>query len=144
MIERKDISSWISGPPTEPGHYPGRALGLPRSGPGSIGRPGRRVLALCIDWAACLAISAAFFHSDSLATLGVFAVEQIGLVGTVGYGLGHRLLGLKVVRLGGSPAGIPAAILRTILLCLVIPAVVFDVDQRGLHDKAAKTVLVRI
>ena len=143
MIERRDFSSWISGPPTEPGHYPGRALGLPRTGPGSIARPGRRVVALCVDWAACLAISAAFFHGDSLVTLGIFALEQILLVGTVGYGLGHRLLGLKVVRLGGGPAGFSAAILRTLLLCLVIPAVVFDVDQRGLHDKAAKTVLVR-
>ncbi|WP_138442933.1 RDD family protein [Sinomonas susongensis] len=144
MIDRRDVSSWISGPPTEPGHYPGRGLGLPRTGPGSIARPGRRVVALCIDWAACLLISTAFFHGNSSATLGIFAVEQIVLVGTVGYSLGHRALGLKVVRLGGAPAGIPAAILRTVLLCLVIPAVVFDVDQRGLHDKAAKTVLVRL
>ncbi|NUP73794.1 MAG: RDD family protein [Sinomonas sp.] len=144
MIERRDIGSWISGPPTEPGYFPGRALGLPRTGPGSVARPGRRVVALCIDWAACLAISAAFFGGDSLATLGVFAVEQIALVGTLGFGLGHRILGLKVVRLGGAQAGIPAAIVRTILLCLVIPAVVFDADQRGLHDKAANTVLIRI
>ncbi|MCH6470606.1 RDD family protein [Sinomonas terrae] len=144
MIDRRDLSSWISGPPTEPGHYPGRALGLPRTGRGSIARPGRRVVALCIDWAACLLISSAFFHGNSSATLGIFALEQIVLVGTVGYSLGHRVLGLKVVRLGGAPAGIPAAILRTVLLCLVIPAVVFDADQRGLHDKAAKTLLVRL
>ena len=144
MIDRRDLSSWISGPPTEPGHYPGRALGLPRTGRGSIARPGRRVVALCIDWAACLLISTAFFHGNSSATLGIFALEQIVLVGTVGYSLGHRVLGLKVVRLGGAPAGIPAAILRAVLLCLVIPAVVFDADQRGLHDKAAKTVLVRV
>ena len=144
MIERRDFSSWISGLPSEPGHYPGRALGLPRSGPGSIARPGRRVVALCVDWAACLLISTAFFHGDSLVTLGIFAVEQILLVGTVGYGLGHRLMGLKVMRLGGGAAGFSAAVLRTVLLCFVIPAVVFDVDQRGLHDKAAKTVLVRM
>jgi uncharacterized RDD family membrane protein YckC len=144
VIDRRDLSSWISGPPTEPGHYPGRALGLPRTGRGSIARPGRRVVALCIDWAACLLISTAFFNGNSSATLGIFALEQIVLVGTVGYSLGHRVLGLKVVRLGGAPAGIPAAILRAVLLCLVIPAVVFDADQRGLHDKAAKTVLVRV
>lgn len=101
-------------------------------------------MALCIDWAACLLISTAFFHSNSSATLGIFALEQMILVGTVGYSLGHRVLGLKVVRLGGAPAGLPAAILRTVLLCLVVPAVVFDSDQRGLHDKAAGTVLVRL
>jgi uncharacterized RDD family membrane protein YckC len=40
--------------------------------------------------------------------------------------------------------GIPRAALRTLLLCLVIPAVVFDPDQRGAHDKAAGTVVVRL
>ncbi|MEA5454241.1 RDD family protein [Sinomonas sp. JGH33] len=144
MIDRRDIGSWLSGPPTEPDYYPGRALGLPRTGSGSVARPGRRVVALCIDWAACLLISAAFFQSDSIATLAVFAAEQMVLVGTAGFGLGHRVVGIKVVRLGGDPAGIPAAIIRTLLLCLVIPAVVFDADQRGLHDKVAKTVLVRM
>ncbi|WP_138413831.1 RDD family protein [Sinomonas gamaensis] len=143
MIDRRDIGSWISGPPTEPGHFPGKGLGLPRGGSGSIARPGRRILALCVDWAACLLISTAFFHGNSFATLSIFAAEQMALVGTVGYGLGHRLLGLRVERLGGGPAGIPAAIVRALLLCLVIPAVVFDADQRGLHDKAARTVLLR-
>ena len=32
---------------------------------------------------------------------------------------------------------------RTALLIVVIPAVIWDADQRGLHDKAAGTVLVR-
>jgi hypothetical protein len=34
-------------------------------------------------------------------------------------------------------------IVRTLLLIVVIPAVVWDADQRGLHDKAAGTVLIR-
>ena len=57
---------------------------------------------------------------------------------------GRYRLGIHVVRLGGTPAGPLAALVRTLLLCLVIPAVIFDPDQRGLHDKAAKTVLVRM
>jgi hypothetical protein len=32
---------------------------------------------------------------------------------------------------------------RTVLLCLLIPAFITDRDQRGLHDRAAGTVLVR-
>jgi uncharacterized RDD family membrane protein YckC len=32
---------------------------------------------------------------------------------------------------------------RTVLLCLVIPAFIWDRDGRGLHDKAAGTVVVR-
>jgi uncharacterized RDD family membrane protein YckC len=79
----------------------------------------------------------------------VFAIEQILLIGTLGYSIGHRIVGIHVVRLGGGPAGpIPAgpipAVVRTLLLCLVIPAVIFDADQRGLHDKAVNTVLVRM
>jgi hypothetical protein len=31
-----------------------------------------------------------------------------------------------------------------VLLCLVVPPLVFDRDQRGLHDKAAKSVAVRM
>ena len=144
MIERKDIGSWISGPQLPEGDYPGRRLGMPRTGSGSVGRTGRRVLGLCIDWAASYAIAAAFFGGDQMAILAVFAVEQILLVGFAGFGLGHRIAGLKVRRLDGGPVGIPRAALRTLLLCLVIPAVIFDLDQRGLHDKASGTVVTRL
>ncbi|GAB4100443.1 RDD family protein [Sinomonas halotolerans] len=143
MIERNDLGSWLTGPTPGEGDYPGRRLGMPRTGPGSIGRPGRRVLALCIDWAACSAIVWAFFGGSSLAILGVFALEQVLLVGLVGTSLGHRIAGLRVQRLDGGTVGLPAAAVRTLLVCLVIPAVVFDPDQRGLHDKAAGTVIVR-
>lgn len=97
-----------------------------------------------MDWALCSLISAAFFGYDGMATLGIFALEQMLLVGTVGYSLGHRVFGMQVQRLSGRPTGLGAAIMRTLLICLVIPAVVFDEDQRGLHDRAAGTVLVRI
>ena len=35
------------------------------------------------------------------------------------------------------------AIARTLLLCLFLPAVVWDRDGRGLHDKVPNTVIVR-
>jgi uncharacterized RDD family membrane protein YckC len=37
----------------------------------------------------------------------------------------------------------PAIVVRTGLLLLVLPAVVYDRDGRGLHDRAAGTVVVR-
>jgi hypothetical protein len=37
-----------------------------------------------------------------------------------------------------------AIALRTVLLLLVIPAVIWDRDGRGLHDKAVHAVQVRI
>jgi uncharacterized RDD family membrane protein YckC len=144
VVDRKDIGSWLSGPDTSGiSRYPGARLGLPETGPGSIARAGRRIVAIFVDWGIALLISSFAFGGDSWATLAVFAAEQMLLVGTLGYSIGHRLLGIHVVRLGGGPAGPLAAVVRALLLCLVIPAVIFDPDHRGLHDKAMNTVLVR-
>jgi len=145
VVDRKDIGSWLTGPDTSGiSRYPGERLGLPEAGPGSIARAGRRILAICIDWGIALLISNFAFSGSSWATLAVFAVEQILLVGTLGYSIGHRIVGIHVQRLGGGPAGPLPALVRTLLLCLVVPAVIFDPDQRGLHDKAMNTVLVRM
>lgn len=144
MVDRKDLGSWLSGPDTSGiSKYPGERLGLPESGPGSIARAGRRIVAITIDWAIALLISNFAFGGDSWATLAVFAVEQILLVGTLGYSIGHRIMGIAVVRPGGGTPGPLAALVRALLLCLVIPAVIFDPDQRGLHDKAMNTLLIR-
>ena len=144
MVDRKDIGSWLTGPDTSGiSKYPGERLGLPESGPGSIARAGRRIVAIMADWGIALLISNLVFGGDSWANLAVFAAEQMLLVGTLGYSIGHRLVGIHVVRLGGAPAGPLAAVVRALLLCLVIPAVIFDPDHRGLHDKAMNTVLIR-
>lgn len=144
MVDRKDIGSWLTGPDTSGiSKYPGERLGLPESGSGSIARAGRRIAAIMVDWGIALLISNFAFGGDAWATLAVFAAEQMLLVGTLGYSIGHRLAGIHVVRLGGGPAGPLAGVVRALLLCLVIPAVIFDPDHRGLHDKAMNTVLVR-
>ena len=88
-------------------------------------------------------VAAAFFNAHPNAILAVFAVEQMLLVGTVGYSIGHRIMGIAVKRLDGGTPGLLAGGVRALLLCLVIPAVIVDADHRGLHDKAMKTVLVR-
>jgi uncharacterized RDD family membrane protein YckC len=144
VVDRKDIGSWLSGPDTSGiSKYPGERLGLPESGPGSIARAGRRILAIMIDWGIALLISNFAFDGNSWATLAVFAVEQTLLVGTLGYSIGHRAMGIAVVKPGGGVPGPLAALVRAVLLCLVIPAVIFDPDQRGLHDKAMNTLLIR-
>lgn len=123
--------------------YPGERLGLPVSGPGSVGRPGRRIAALLIDWAAAVILSIAFFQYDPFATLVIFAVVQILFIPTAGGSPGHRILGMRVVRLDGGWVGLWRPLVRTLLLIVVIPAVIWDPDQRGLHDKAVGTVLIR-
>jgi uncharacterized RDD family membrane protein YckC len=123
--------------------YPGERLGLPEAGPGSVGRPGRRIAALAIDWAAAVILSIAFFQYDAIATTVIFVVVQILFIPTAGGSPGHRILGMRVVRLDGAWVGLWRPIVRTLLLAVVIPAVIWDADQRGVHDKAAGTLLIR-
>ncbi len=147
MNTREDMGSWLEGPPVGSG-----GLGLPTQGPGSRAGLGRRVLALLVDWVACSLISAAFFDYHPLATLGVFAAENLVLVMLLGSTLGHRLCDLRVRRLEVAQGKFPdrvlgvgpvRALVRTVLLCLVIPAVVWDSEGRGLHDRFAGTVITR-
>jgi uncharacterized RDD family membrane protein YckC len=44
----------------------------------------------------------------------------------------------------GAPAKPVQVVVRTALLCLFLPATFWDHDGRGLHDKAAGTVIVRL
>jgi uncharacterized RDD family membrane protein YckC len=126
----------------EKGEYPGQALGLPESGPGSVAGVGRRLGALVIDWLLCEAIAIGAFHQQFL-TIAVFAVETYLLTALTGYTAGKRVLGLRVARLDGKPVGLLWALVRTILFLTVIPPLVFDSDLRGLHDRAANTVVIR-
>ena len=144
MVDRRSLGSWLEGPPSDEENWPGRRLGRPRSGPGSIARVGPRLGALVIDWAIASLIAYAFFGGTGNSILLVFAAEQILLVGLLGYSIGHRVFSLQVQKLDGGAAGPLAGVVRTVLLCLVIPALIFDADQRGLHDRAMKTVLVKV
>jgi uncharacterized RDD family membrane protein YckC len=122
--------------------YPGEGLGFPREGAGSIARLGRRVGALFVDYGAAYLISG-FFGWDPLAILAIFAAIQLVFIPTIQGSPGHRIFGLRMVRLDGAWVGVLRPVLRTALLVIVIPAVIWDSDQRGLHDKAAGTVLLR-
>jgi len=122
--------------------YPGERLGLPREGQGSIARLGRRSGALVIDYGAAYLISG-FWGWDPLAILAIFAIIQILFLPTLQGSPGHRLFGLRIVRADGAWVGLWRPIVRSVLLVFVIPAVIWDADQRGLHDKAAGTILVR-
>lgn len=80
-----------------------------------------------------------------LATLGIWALQHWALVALLGMTYGHRLFGLRVVRDdGGTYPGFVKAGIRTLLLALVIPAVVWDSEGRGLHDRAAGTHLIKV
>jgi uncharacterized RDD family membrane protein YckC len=104
---------------------------------------GRRLAALFIDWILSSLIGLAIFQSRGWATLAVFAVEVYILTALTGFTVGKRLLGIRVARLDGKPVGLVWALVRTVLLLAVLPPLVTDRDLRGLHDRAANTIVIR-
>lgn len=139
--------------------YPGERLGLPAAGQGAVAGWGRRLLALGVDWAACLLVVGAFVGTQvwtgtglaAWAPLLVFLVEASLLTALVGGSFGQLVCRVVVVRLGGAagagrgagPVSLLQSTLRTFLICLVIPPLVFNPDQRGLHDLAVGTITLR-
>ena len=140
----------MSHPTSTDGHeYAGQRLGLPQEGAGSVAGWGRRLAALFIDWFASLLVTevAASWMSMSSDTersmpLLVFLVEATLFTAVAGGSFGQLALRVAVVRLDGRPVTILNALLRTALICLVIPPLVFNRDNRGLHDLAVGTVTV--
>jgi uncharacterized RDD family membrane protein YckC len=108
---------------------------------------GRRFGALLIDWALCTVVAALVvddLRANPWPQLGVFVLVHAFFVGLFGQTPGMALARIRCVSVAdGGAIGIPRAILRALLLALVIPAVISDGDGRGLHDRAARSVMVR-
>ncbi len=104
---------------------------------------GRRVLALLIDWLLCMLIAYWLTHSQFW-TIAVFAVEEFILTATTGSTVGKRLLGIRVIRTNGGLVGFRWSLVRTAILLTVVPPLLADRDLRGLHDRAADTIVVRL
>ena len=112
---------------------------------------GRRLAAVALDWLACFSIVAAstggIFAHDPYRTIKVtslFFLEVWILSALQGATLGQRIFGMKVVRFSDGGAITPiAALIRTTLLVLVVTAVTFDEDGRGIHERMSGSVLTR-
>ena len=148
MAERRRAGSWLSGTLGRPetgaaDTFPGQRFGLPEEGSGSVASIGRRLLALLLDWLLCTLIAFAVFHSRWW-TLPIFAVETYLLTALTGFTVGKRILNITVARVDAQPVGLGWALVRTILLLLVVPALITDRDLRGLHDRAANTIVIKI
>jgi uncharacterized RDD family membrane protein YckC len=142
------LGSWLEGPRAAAERagidlgYPGERLGLPEAGSGSVARFGSRLLAFLLDSVACWLIAVALLQ-DSAWVTPVFLLEAFLGTWFGGATFGQRLLRLHIARLDGRPVGAARALLRTALLALFVPALVWDRDGRGLHDRAAGTVILR-
>jgi uncharacterized RDD family membrane protein YckC len=150
-----------SGSPGSPGSpgagvARGQRLGLPIEGPGSIAPTGRRLGAFIVDAIAASLVAALFTasvagHRGTDALPGSWSLIPLALDYLVGLPLAGRTLGMNLfgIRVIAVERANPSAritvmdaAVRTVLLMLLIPALVWDKDGRGLHDRLARTVPV--
>ena len=108
---------------------------------------GRRFAALLIDWALCLVIAS--FYADPRVVawppVVVLILFNAILIGLFGQTLGMSLARLRAVSaVDGGAIGILRGLLRGVLLALLIPALVMDEKRRGLHDRAAGSIVVAL
>lgn len=114
------------------------------TGVGATASLKRRFGALLIDWLLCLLVARLFGRlNDPLIPSLVLIFEYAFFVGLFGQTPGMRLTRIACVSLAdGRPIGIPRALVRGFLLALLVPALVMDRDQRGLHDRAVGSAMV--
>ena len=137
-----------------PQSYRGERLGLPREGSGSLATTGVRLGAFVVDAIASALIAGLFVQAGASGDLAnrlpgswsliPLAADYILGMLVAGRTLGMYLFGLRIVRVDHRAAVDPArAVVRTCLLILLIPALIWDRDGRGLHDRFAQTAVVR-
>lgn len=124
---------------------------LPLTGPGSPASWPRRIGALFLDWAVANLLGFVLAGGEPVwqAERGLAWLALVCWYGLVtlftaftGASIGQRLLGIRVIRLDRRPVGLATAMIRTFLIMLIIPPLVFTKEGRGIHDLATNTAVV--
>ena len=129
----------------QPPRANGAALDLGRAERATFGR---RFAALLIDWALCTVVASLLvddLRANPWPQLGVFVLVNTFFIGLFGQTPGMALARIRCVSIAdGGAVGLPRGVLRAVLLALVIPPLINDGDGRGLHDRVARSVVVRV
>ncbi len=115
--------------------------------PGEVATLVRRAAALVIDWFVCLLVAKLVAPALELGEapflpLAIFFIEITLLTWLMAASFGQRVLGIEVIGLDGQRLMLWRIAVRTLLICLVIPAVIYDSEGRGLHDRAVGSVAI--
>jgi uncharacterized RDD family membrane protein YckC len=103
----------------------------------------RRFAALLIDWIVSTLVTIGVMgfgdyvdnRSSSWIVLGVFALEVTVLTTLAGGSFGQLVVRIRVLTTEGRPLSLLLALARTLLICAVIPPLIYKTDSgRGLHD----------
>jgi len=113
---------------------------------------GRRLAAITVDWLACYAVISALSGGigqmspeRSPLILALFYGEVLVLTILQGASLGQKLFGIRVVSFIDGGALRPLQVfIRTSLLVVVVTAVTYDENGRGIHERASGSILKRV
>ncbi|WP_052317335.1 RDD family protein [Corynebacterium terpenotabidum] len=157
--ERSSQTVWLEGPqvpgqfedPHDLSPYPGKLLGLPQTGEGSIASLLPRMLALFIDWLFCWGIAALLVSQTdvlggvSTVTMMVWILWRIITVWLFAQSPGHAIMGIGVARVDdpSKRVGLIRSVVRTLLTVFLFPPIIQDTDGRGMHDRATGTAVIR-
>jgi len=111
---------------------------------------GRRFAAITLDWIASYLIAIVFFSGSGtflertphagVPALTIFFLEYFLLVALQGSSAGHRVFRMGIVNFeDGSRPTVLQALVRTVLMVLVITAITYDKNGRGIHERLSKT-----
>ena len=107
-------------------------------------------MALVIDWILANVVAFAVFGdavwrpgsgSTWWPLVSFFVLVWLSTAST-GASPGQWVLGLRIVRLDRRRVGVLQAAVRTLLILLVVPPLIFTKEGRGLHDLAVNTAAV--
>ena len=104
----------------------------------------RRFAALMIDWLLCVLVAGLFADPRTVPwpPVLILVFEYGFFVGLFRQTPGMWLLRIRCVDIrDGGAIGVLRATLRGVLLALVVPPLIMDADRRGLHDRAAGSVV---
>ena len=114
---------------------------------------GRRFLAISLDWLASYLIAIAFFSGSGafldrtpqagVPALIIFFSQYFLLITLQGASAGHRICRMRIVNFedGGRPT-LLQALIRGVLMVIVITAITYDENGRGIHERLSKTKIV--
>jgi hypothetical protein len=124
----------------------------PRPEPGTPATYGKRFVALFLDWILCLLVGGVLATLTgvlaSASLRGFWAYPVLILEYGIFVGLWGQTPGMRLARIRCAPVdrdgviGVPRALLRGLLLCLIVPPLVIGPGGRGWHDRAARSVML--
>ena len=107
---------------------------------------GARLAALLIDWALCLLIGSFYASPFQVAwpPVLVLVLANTFFLGLFGQTPGMRLMRIRCASYpDGGVVGLGRGLIRAVLLGLFVPAMILNSEGRGVHDRAAGSIVTR-